>query len=196
MNSWNEFRNGSKEAFILLYKAHYKYLCAYGSRFSTDDELVEECVQQLFYELWDNREKQKEVQFVKTYLQTYLRRKIVRELAKLEKSESLHSDKFTELERERSFEEILINRQESESVKLKLEKAFNKLSPTQVELIRLRFYENLSNDEIAQLTGLSHSIIYNQISRALKIIKKQFITVTIITTLGILFLIITIMKLL
>lgn len=189
MNIWNEFRNGSKEAFILLYKSHYKYLCTYGSRFANDGELVEECVQQLFYELWDNREQQKEVQFVKTYLQTYLRRKINRELAKLERTESLQNDEFTALEQERSFEEMLINRQESENIRLKLEKAFSKLSPTQVELIRLRFYENLSNDEISRVTGLSHSIIYNQISRSLKIIRKQLITITIITTLGLLFIV-------
>lgn len=151
-------------------------------------ELVEECVQQLFYELWDNRERLKEVQFVKTYLQTYLRRKINRELTKQNRSESLETSHYLELEQEHSFEEMLIKRVESENLKIKLEKAFSKLSASQLELIRLRFYENLSYDEISQLTGFSHSIIYNQISRALKIIRKH-LTVTVITTLGILVLI-------
>ncbi|UKJ06818.1 RNA polymerase sigma factor [Solitalea lacus] len=176
-NLWSEFRGGTKESFVLLYKAYYKHLYAYGCRICTDGDLVEECIQQLFYELWDSRDTIAEVTYVKSYLQTILRRKIRKELVQLEKYDelsSLHHDKF---EIECSFEDLMISGQESEALRQKLLNAFNELSSTQFELVRLKFYENLSYDEISSITSLRHSVIYNQVSRALKVIKKYIVCI-------------------
>jgi RNA polymerase sigma factor (sigma-70 family) len=52
---WNEFRNGNAEAFGALIRVHYQDLFQYGTRFTKDEELVKDCLQDLFLELWTNR---------------------------------------------------------------------------------------------------------------------------------------------
>ena len=53
---WNEYRSGNADAFGALTRVHYPDLFHYGTRFTRDSELVKDCLQDLFLELWINRE--------------------------------------------------------------------------------------------------------------------------------------------
>src|SRR5690606_16005269 len=48
----------------------------------------------------------------------------------------------------------------------------NKLSPRQREIIYLRFYENLKQEEVAELMGLNSQSVYNLQYSALLALKK------------------------
>ena len=65
---WNEFRNGNADAFGELMRIHYQDLFNYATRFTKDDQLIKECIQDLFLALWTNRLTISETSFVKYYL--------------------------------------------------------------------------------------------------------------------------------
>ena len=48
---------GRKAALEKLYRSHAPILLRYGSKFSADWQLVEDCLQDLFIDLWQRREQ-------------------------------------------------------------------------------------------------------------------------------------------
>ncbi|HXH98742.1 MAG TPA: RagB/SusD family nutrient uptake outer membrane protein [Sphingobacteriaceae bacterium] len=52
---WKLFVNGNKQAFEEIMLENFKHLFNYGSKFSNDEELVKDVIQELFLKLWEKR---------------------------------------------------------------------------------------------------------------------------------------------
>src|SRR5689334_20166503 len=76
--TWRSFKNGDKTAFSVLYRFHVGALLNYGSKISSDRALIEDSIQDLFYELWNSRRRISDPTSVKSYLFKALRYKIHR----------------------------------------------------------------------------------------------------------------------
>ena len=173
LSTWGQMPGGDQEAFMALYKCHYQPLFCYGFSLTTDRELTKDCIQELFLELWNTRPSlNKDVKNVQSYLFTWLRRKISRELARLAKtrlSDGLKED-FPFIEP--SYEELLIAFQQSEESKQKLRAALKKLTKKQLEMVKLKFFENLSYRTIATQTSLTPRTVYNLIYEAVRHLRE------------------------
>src|SRR5476649_2270893 len=73
---WHCFRDGDQNAYSLLLRKHDNILFSYGSRFSKDEDFVKDCIQDVFFELWNRRERIKQTPCVKAYLFKSLRLRI------------------------------------------------------------------------------------------------------------------------
>lgn len=73
---------------------------------------------------------------------------------------------------ELSYEEIMVGLQQDEELKNKLRVAIAQLTPRQVELIQLKFFEGLSYEQIAQRTSQSVKTAYNTVYDAIKMLRK------------------------
>ncbi|MEO6583305.1 MAG: sigma factor, partial [Ferruginibacter sp.] len=49
---WEQFRNGDTESFVTIFKKYYSDLFNYGRKITTDDAIIEDCIQELFMDLW------------------------------------------------------------------------------------------------------------------------------------------------
>src|SRR5690606_33786846 len=76
---WAAFKKGDRQAFNGLVTIFYESLYRYGARLSADHRMVEDCLQDLFLDLWRRREFIAETEHVKFYLLKALRRKIYSE---------------------------------------------------------------------------------------------------------------------
>jgi RNA polymerase sigma factor (sigma-70 family) len=173
-NTWELMTDGDKEAFISLYQSHYQSLFSYGFSLSTNRELTKDCIQELFIEIWNTRPSlNKEVKNVKSYLFTWLRRKISRELSHLAK-ENFVDDLKDELPFiEFSYQELLIAFQQSEEKKEQLRAALKKLTKKQLEIVKLKFFENLSYRAIAAQTSLTPRTVYNLMYEAIRHLRES-----------------------
>ena len=54
---WQGLREGDKESFFSLYNNTYFHLVRWGLKITANDEMVKDCVTQLFFQLWDKRHK-------------------------------------------------------------------------------------------------------------------------------------------
>ena len=52
-----QLQNGNEQALAILMKRYYTSLYNYASRFSCNDELVKDCIQEVFISLWRNRQQ-------------------------------------------------------------------------------------------------------------------------------------------
>jgi RNA polymerase sigma factor (sigma-70 family) len=171
---WNEYRSGNANAFGVLIRVHYPDLFHYGTRFTRDAELVKDSLQDLFLELWINRETISETSFVKYYLLKALRRKLTRRIGR-----SRYTGSWEELHFESLFsgtpsvETGIIREEGLAELARKMRHALTGLSKRQQEVIYLRYYVDADIDEIAEIMSVNRQSVYNHLHDALKKLKKS-----------------------
>lgn len=170
---WQDYRAGDSTALAQLMQAHYTGLFHLGTRLCADQELVKDCIQELFLSLWQIHATINEVENVRAYLLKSLKTKILRELSK----KHYH---FLDITEEYDFEvtfsaDMRMIEDEHEVYQLKqLEKVLGELPQRQQELIYLRFYQNLSYDQIADTMQIGRQSLYNLLQKALNSLRKDW----------------------
>lgn len=169
---WKALRGGETEAFTELYKAYYQFLFSLGYRACGNKDLAKDCIHELFLEIWNGHGNLPEVHHVGYYLKTILQRKLAREFQKKTcASFDEHSEKAIK-DFELSYEDLLIQLQSKEEMQEKVRKAILQLSPKQLDIIRMKFFEDRTYDEIAAITAVSSRTIYNQVYKALHTLRN------------------------
>lgn len=170
---WARVREGDKDALFELYDDLYFHLVRYGLTVCSDSDLVKDCISQLFLKLWDRHQRLGEVENVQSYLFTALRRSIVDHVSAENKANASLRLLSQDSEEVPSYEEMLIAREKDEEFKKDLNIALKALSPKQIELIKLKFFENLSYQEIASQHSQSVKTSYNTIYDAIRILRLK-----------------------
>ncbi|MDX5421341.1 MAG: sigma-70 family RNA polymerase sigma factor [Hymenobacteraceae bacterium] len=170
---WEKIRQGDKDAFMQLYQGQYQQLFTFGCRVHANRELVKDCIHEMFCEIWNGRQNVQQVSNSRAYLFTYLKRKILKELQKVGSPQhALAPEQLEQHTHELSYEDLLIGSQADEEVRAKLQKVLQKLTKTQLEVIRLKYYESLSYEEVATALQIQPRTAYNQVYEALKLLRK------------------------
>lgn len=165
---------GDKEAFLTIYHNHFRALFYYGFSLTADRELTKDCIQELFLDIWNTRPTlNKEVENIQSYLFTWLRRKISRTQSRLLKEKSNERSRIDNDHKESCYEELLIAFQQTEEKKEQLSRALGTLTKKQLEIIRLKFFENLSYAAISEKTSLTTRTVYNIIYEAISRLRES-----------------------
>lgn len=164
---WQSIRNGSTTAMKTLYQDCYQELYAHAFRILPDKEKVKDILHELFCELWDNRKTLSEVVQVKAYLKTSVRNLVLKQIKRDQQVEKIENQPEISLFTEYAYEQLLIESQYFEEQKLQIWSAINKLTPTQRDIISMKFYQGLSYEAIAARLQLKPRTIYNHVHMAL-----------------------------
>src|ERR1700750_397700 len=108
---WQAFKQGYRVSFNNLFRKYYPVLFQYGNKLCPDVDLLEDCIQELFIDLWQGR-SHGEVRSVKAYLLKALKFKIYKQYRDTEKKQA--SQISDDLAFVISHETFLINRQEDQ----------------------------------------------------------------------------------
>lgn len=159
---------GDTDAFLTIYECHYQALFSYGFTLTANTELTKDCIQELFLEIWKKRSTiNKEVKNIRAYLFTWLRRKIFKELSRLDGEKCTDELRKNFMQNILPYEDLLVAFQQSEENKENLRSALKKLTKKQLLVIRLKFFDNLTYTEIAAQTSLKQRTVYNLIYEAI-----------------------------
>ncbi|MBS9462886.1 sigma-70 family RNA polymerase sigma factor [Flagellimonas sp. 389] len=170
---WQEFKSGNETAFATMYNENAGRLFNYGIKLVHEQDSVKDGIQDLFVELWNNKERLGEVKSIKSYLYRSLRRKLISQASERRKKLSFFHC-FEGLEETVSSQEInLIEKQNFDEQRLKLKRAMGMLNAKQQEIIHLKFYGLLSYDEIAEIMSIDKKGAYNSIAYALKLLRQH-----------------------
>jgi RNA polymerase sigma factor (sigma-70 family) len=167
---WESFRKGDKEAFATLFREHYEILFRFGSKFTTDTELLEDCIQELFIELWQAKSRAP-VLSVKAYLLKSLKYKLLKTFRQKGKTVPLADN--GDVAFEWSHETLLILQQENAEKKQKVLDALGRLSNRQKEIIYLKYYQNLSYEEVSEIMNINYQVARNLLYQAIKSLKNM-----------------------
>jgi RNA polymerase sigma factor (sigma-70 family) len=170
---WNDFRAGDNHAYATIYRMYAKQLLAYGMRFSTDKELVKDCVQNVFVNIYENRSRLKETDNIKLFLFIALKNSLFR-LFEKEKAfsmiESIEPVFFVDY----TIEDQLEQEEDDRERKQKIIRVFEILTPRQKEVIYYRYMEEMDFDEIGKIMQMNYQSIQNLIQRSINKARKAF----------------------
>jgi len=169
---WRSFKSGKIEALFVIYELLYEDLWRGGKEITPDNELIKDAIHQFFIYLWDKRTSLSQPQNLRNYLLVSLKRSLIAELKKngrLNERIFLYDEELT-----LSPEDGLIVAETSFALALKMKLAIDKLSARKQELVRLKYYEGLSYEEISAITALSIRTVYNKLYEAIKFLKEEF----------------------
>lgn len=170
---WDSFLEGSRTAFSTLFKLHYASLHNYGLKISGNACVTEDCLQDFFVYLFENRMHIGAVNSIKSYLFISFRRALLKTL----KKERAYIDYDIPLELLLSFEfssEEVAIKQEFTTIKSSvLTHLLNVLSVREREAIYLKYYSNLKLSEIALVMNISYQSVLNTIQKAFIKLRKD-----------------------
>lgn len=173
---WKAFKAGNEDAFSVLFHTYYNDVYFYGLKFSGNEDLVKDTLQELFTEIWLRRQKLGDVKHIKAYLITSLRRKLLKvgkdkkRQLQLTKELGHLNDSF-----ELSIEDFLVSETTIHENKTRLQEILPKLNKTQREIIYLRFYNDMDYKDIATVTNLKYQSVRNSMHKALKFLRNAFV---------------------
>ncbi|MDR7130298.1 RNA polymerase sigma-70 factor (ECF subfamily) [Algoriphagus sp. 4150] len=153
---WLDFLQGSENALSKLFERYSHKLFNYGKQFTHDTGLINDAIQDVFYQLVRNKHKLGIAQSVKHYLFSCFRRRLLRLLKqhkKLVLDENCGLSGRFQLSVTPDYH--WINTKFTIDQKQLLENACNQLPVRQREILALYFFEGLSYAEIADVMEFS-----------------------------------------
>lgn len=171
---WNSVKEHNETALYQLYHQMYDSLYRYGLHICIDTDLVKDVINALFVEIWEKWTNLPTLENVKGYIFIWFKRKLYKQLKQQKSRNFAHKSILENLDpEEKSYEEILIDIENNELIKEKIRKALDSLTSRQRELIILRFFEDMSFEEIAKKTNTSIRTIYNTLHMAINRLKTE-----------------------
>lgn len=151
---WQSFLAGNKSAFINIYETYFEVLYSYGTRITSDEELVKDSIHDVFFDLRKNSKNVGDTNHIKFYLFKCLKVRILKEL-KGWSGKRGDLDNHTPFEITFSYEQVLINSQMDAERSERIKKAIAELSPRKREAVYYIYFEGLNYEEVQELMGLS-----------------------------------------
>ena len=171
---WSGLKKGNENAFSLLFKRHYSHLVRYGNSFIPFPEKVQDCIQDVFTDLWIYRDKLSDKVVVKAYLLACVRKRITRSQERDRIFRLSASVDTLEFLFDFSIEHHLISDEISASNVAHLNHLINDLPPRQKEALYLRYTQELTVDQIADTLDINYQSANNLLHRALLSLRKDW----------------------
>lgn len=168
---WDDFRKGESYALSHIYYQNVQLLFRYGKKFSKDDEIIKDSIQDLFFDFIKTRSKLGETDNINFYLLCSFRRKLLRNIQKQNLIFDANDEKTPKPEIVYSVERELIEKEELTAREQAVQKALKNLSAKQREILYYRFTCNFDYDQICEIMSLKYDSARKQVSRSLKALK-------------------------
>lgn len=164
---WNLLVKGDQKALEILYQRYYSLLLNYGLKCSTDRELVKDCIQDLFINLYKNNHINVTNITVRSYLLRALRNNLFYKISSDKEVDSIDNSVFHIPVNEDLFDQLFPKNDRDIWLAHRLLEAISQLSPNQKTVLYLRYVEDLSYKEIADAMKMNIQSSMNLSSRAL-----------------------------
>ena len=170
--TWNIFTsNGNEDAFSMIYHGHYNLLYYVGLKYTSDIQVVEDSIQNVFVNLLKNRTKLNPVINVRGFLLKSFRRQLFLDLKKQKKLSLIGQITESQFDYFNGTEENLYEKDEPDELQRALKRSLLKLSDRQKEIIYLRYDCDLSYEEISSILEISVESCYQSVYRSIKTMK-------------------------
>lgn len=171
--NWLQFKNGNKEAFAIFYNLHIDRLFQYGLKLSNDEDTIKDAIQEVFLDLYLNREKNNSTpENLKYYLLLALKRNLIKKLKTKRRFDYGDQIEMNFNDFEFSVEYQIIEQETDNEIRQKVIDALDQLPGKQKEAVYLRFNEAMDYPEIAKILGITIESARKQVYRALKTVRE------------------------
>ncbi|MCG8474314.1 MAG: sigma-70 family RNA polymerase sigma factor [Cytophagales bacterium] len=160
------FKRGDKKIFKKIFDAFYSSLVFFGRKYSTEPELAEDWVQEVFIMLWQRRETITSLTTIKAYLYTSIRHKAINHY-KHQQLIHKYKEEHLRIDADDSFFEKAIIEEETHRL---LFEAIEKLPVHTRQVCRLSL-QGIQNTQISESLDLSLPNVKYHKKRAVELLK-------------------------
>lgn len=171
---WRNLLNGNIFALELLYRKYYALMFNYGMKCTSDDELVRDCIQEIFVKLSQSHNIS-ETESPRAYLLKSLRNLIKDKNSSFyyqSASLSFNDEIYSELVSDEFTDRLFGKTDEDLRLRKALVKALLKLSAQQKHMLYLRYIKDLSHKEVAEIMDMNIQSSMNLLSRTLQRLRE------------------------
>lgn len=170
---WNKFVQGDKDAFSSIYSLYVDSLFSYGMKLHTDKDFIKDCIQDVFLDIYEHKNKLSIPKNINFYLFKVLKRTVFRKL----KAERKTGD-YTEFGNmyfvaDSNIEKDTINKELDNRNKQIVNQMMEVLTSKQQEILYLKFIKNFNYIQISEITGIDHNSVRKQVYRAIKKLRES-----------------------
>jgi RNA polymerase sigma factor (sigma-70 family) len=169
---WKDMISGDESAFSSIFKSYYQPLYNFGKLYASDKALINDSIQDLFMDFWEKRKNLKPEVDVEAYIYGAFRFKILRRINQKFLFTSFHEDHLNVIY-EISKEDLEIRNEIDQERIVKINDLLNQLPPKQKEVIYLKFYKGLSNEQIAKILDINYQSVKNHVFRSLQVLREK-----------------------
>jgi RNA polymerase sigma-70 factor (ECF subfamily) len=180
LERWQALKDGDKGALEHIYRDHAAVLLKYGRKFMPDAQLVEDCIQDLFIELWDARQRISATDSIRKYLFVSLRRKIVKTLDRQVKKIASEEPEERHFQADFGIDQLLIQNEMDAERESKLKVAMAALSERQREVLYLKYFADMDYNQIGEIMELNYQSARNLSHRALESLRQILLVIFIV----------------
>jgi RNA polymerase sigma-70 factor (family 1) len=163
---------GDPDAFNQIFEKYYRKVYAFSFINFKSREDAEGAVQDVFYNLWKERSKLKEIKDLESWIFSICLNIIRKHFRKL-RSEKEYLKNFSEQYIDSDYSTDL--EVEYKDLLDKTENIIEKLPPRQKAIFLLSWKESMSNSEISKKLNISVRTVDNQLTRARAFIRKALV---------------------
>lgn len=165
---WRRIQDKDRSAFESYYKKHYKAFFLMACRYLKNTEQAEEIVNDVFLKIWEEGHRMSIDSSLKAYLYRSVINRSLNEIQKNKKESELVNDLY--YVQEESYELTQI---ENNELKIKIYEAIDSLPEQCKKVFKLSRFEEMKQQEIADIMGISIKTVKNHITHALKVLSKS-----------------------
>ncbi|MBE8724641.1 RNA polymerase sigma factor [Flavobacterium hungaricum] len=171
---WSNLKAGDEKSFSVLFEKYYSDLISYGNSLSPYSEKVQDCVQDVFADIWLYRNSLQEYVVVKAYLLSSVRKRIARLFERDHIFRKAASTESIEFLFDFSIENDLVEDELTAERVLYLNKLLNELPARQKEALYLRYHQGLNVEQIAEMLDVNYQSANNLLYRGLLSLRKDW----------------------
>lgn len=171
---WRRFRLGDRFAFSEIYEEFAEVLFAYGIKITSDRELVKDCIQDLFFNIYRYNIKLQQPEYLEFYLFRSLKNDLIRKVKNKNQQSSLTDENVVLFDLKFLAEQ---DNHEPEADELRIEalrKILQTISPQKREMLFLKFSTGLNYAEIGEIVGMKADAVKKQVYRTLDDLRDRF----------------------
>ncbi|NJN34764.1 MAG: sigma-70 family RNA polymerase sigma factor [Saprospiraceae bacterium] len=174
---WQALRSDDEAALNHLFSDYYNQLFKTGLKLGASTYHIEDAIQLIFIDLWKYRHTLSAIDSFEAYLKSSLKKRLERQAQNEPLGACNDSEGYVNrlnagfalrgvdgsVEKELSvdsYEEILILQEMDSEKKAQIKSVLECLTPRQKEIVLLKYFEELSYNEIAERTALQTDSIY------------------------------------
>ncbi len=169
---WRQLKQGNTEALGYLYDTYIDRLFHAALKMTDNRELAKDALQEIFIEIWHYRASIGDVNHSYSYLVKVLKSIILKKVKRKMVVSELH-DNEQRLQEEKNIEESIITSEWITERKSRLNIALAQLTSRQKQVVRLRFFEGLTYEQIAIKLSMNYQSVNNLAFRAMINLRKQ-----------------------
>lgn len=171
---WRAMLAGNVASFEMLIDVTYDLLFQYGNKFCHDREMIKDCIQDVFLEIWEKKDNLNSNIPPKAYLLASLRRRLHR---MAQKNRMLFLDHLLPDEGfdiAFNVEHQFIQSEYDQQMASQITHMLNELPKRQKEAVYLKFFQDMDRDEIAAIMEIHPQSVSNLLQTAFKLLKTQW----------------------